>query len=68
MSSQSYQQTRWSLQDLLPAIEGPEFDQVLASLEETVSELEASRDKLSADIPVEEFLRLMALVERISVA
>jgi oligoendopeptidase F len=67
MTDQSYQQTRWSLQDLLPAIEGPEFDQVLASLEETVSELEASRDRLSADIPVEEFLHLMALVERISV-
>jgi oligoendopeptidase F len=66
MHSQPYQQTRWSLQDLLPAIEGPEFDQVLASLEEAVSELETSRDKLSADIPIEEFQRLMALVEQIS--
>jgi oligoendopeptidase F len=66
MSSQSYQQTRWSLQDLLPAIEGPEFDQLLASLEEAVSELEASRDKLSAGIPIEEFQRLLTLVERIS--
>ena len=66
MSNQSFQQRRWSLQDLLPAIEGPEFDQVLASLEAEVVELESSRDKLSPDIPVKEFLRLMAVVERIA--
>jgi oligoendopeptidase F len=66
MSSQSFQQTRWSLQDLLPAIKGPEFDQVMADLEEAVGELEASREQLSPDIPVEEFRRLLALVERIA--
>jgi oligoendopeptidase F len=66
MNNPSYQQARWSLQDLLPAIEGPEFEQLLASLEDAVAELEASRDKLSADIAVEEFRHLLALVEQIS--
>ena len=66
MNGQDYQQTRWSLQDLLPAIEGPEFDQLLASLEKAVSELESSRANLSPDIAIEEFQRLLDLVEQIS--
>jgi oligoendopeptidase F len=66
MSTQTFEQTRWSLGDLLPATEGPEFEQLLADLETAVAELEASRDQLTPDIPVQEFLRLMALVERIS--
>jgi oligoendopeptidase F len=66
MNRQDFQQTRWSLQDLLPAIEGPEFDQLLASLENAVSELEGSRANLSPDIAIEEFQRLLALVEQIS--
>jgi oligoendopeptidase F len=66
MTNQTFQQTRWSLQDLLPATEGPEFEQVLADLEAAVVDLEASRDQLSPDLPETEFCRLMALVEQIS--
>ena len=66
MSTETFEQTRWSLGDLLPATEGPEFEQLLADLETAVAELEASRDQLAPDIPVQEFLRLMALAERIS--
>ncbi|HSR30626.1 MAG TPA: oligoendopeptidase F, partial [Anaerolineae bacterium] len=66
MTVQTFEQTRWSLQDLLPATEGSEFDQLLADLEAAVSDLEASRDRLAPDIPIDEFLRLMALVEKIA--
>ena len=66
MSAQPFKQTRWSLDDLLPATQGAEFDQILADLEAAVSELEASRDQLSPDIPAGEFLRLMGLVEKMA--
>ena len=66
MSAQPFKQTRWSLDDLLPATQGAGFDQILADLEATVSELEASRDQLSPHIPKGEFLRLMALVAKMA--
>ncbi len=66
MSDYPFVQGRWSLQDLLSAIAGPEFDQLLADLEADVAKLEDSRDRLSADLPEAEFRDLMALVERIS--
>ena len=66
MTEESFAQTRWSLADLLPATEGPEFDQLLADLEAAAGELEASRDTLSPELSEESFLRLMALVEQIT--
>jgi oligoendopeptidase F len=66
MSAQPFKQARWSLDDLLPATQGAQFDQILADLKAAVSELEASRDQLSPDIPEGEFLRLMALVEKMA--
>jgi oligoendopeptidase F len=66
MSNQTFEQTRWSLQDLLTGTEGPEFDRVLAGLEAAVGELETSRDQLSPDMDAADFLRAMALVEKIA--
>ena len=66
MTEHTFEQTRWSLADLLPATEGPELDQLLADLEAAVVELEASRDTLSPDISEGSFLRLVALVEKIA--
>jgi oligoendopeptidase F len=66
MSTQSFELTRWSLEDLLPATKGPELDQILADLVSNVAELEACRDQLSPDLPEAEFQRLMAVVEKIS--
>lgn len=66
MNNHTFELGRWSLQDLLPAAEGPELDRMLAELEEAVSELEASREQLSPDIAEAEFLRLMGLVETIA--
>ena len=66
MTKHAFEQTRWSLEDLLPSVEGPQFDQYLADLEAAVAELEASRDTMSPQISEESFLHLMALVEKIS--
>jgi oligoendopeptidase F len=66
MTEHAFEQTRWSLEDLLPSVEGPQFDQYLADLKAAVAELEASRDTLSPQISEESFLHLMALVEKIS--
>jgi oligoendopeptidase F len=67
MSNQSFNLSRWSLDDLLPATTGPDLDRILADLESAVAELEASRDRLAPDLPESEFRRLMALVETISI-
>jgi oligoendopeptidase F len=66
MTEHTFEQTRWSLADLLPAVEGPEFEQYLADLEAAVGELEASRETLSPEISDESFLRLLGLVETIA--
>jgi oligoendopeptidase F len=66
MSIQTFEQIRWSLQDLLTTTEGSEFDRVLADLEAAVSELEAGRDQLSPDMAAADFSRVMALVEKIA--
>jgi len=66
MADYPFQQARWSLQDLLPATEGDAFEQILGDLEAAVSALEASRSQVAPDLPTEEFLRLMALVDKIT--
>jgi oligoendopeptidase F len=66
MNDRVFVRTRWSLEDLLPATTGPEFDEILAGLEEAITQLEANRDALSPDIPGEGFCQLMVLVEKIA--
>jgi len=66
MTDATFEQTRWSLADLLPATEGPELDRTLAELEAAVSTLEASREQLSPDMEAAEFQRLLDLVEQIA--
>jgi len=66
MTDTTFEQTRWSLADLLPATEGPELDRILTELEAAVSALEASREQLSPDMDSAEFQRLLGLVEQIA--
>jgi oligoendopeptidase F len=61
-----FEQTRWSLDDLLPATSGPEFDQILADLEEAVVELESWRKRLSPDIKEGDFQELMRSYESLT--
>jgi oligoendopeptidase F len=51
---------------LLPARQGPEFDQILADLESAVAQLEAGRERLSPDLSTDDFRRFMALAEQIA--
>jgi oligoendopeptidase F len=67
MEAREFQNTRWSLKDLLPATSGPKMDRILADLEDAVVRLEASRDQLSADMAGEEFGHLMNTVEEIAI-
>lgn len=66
MSEQNLELPRWSLADLLPATSGPELERVLTELEDSLAKLEASRDRLSPDLPEEEFGRIMTLVESVT--
>ena len=66
MSDQTFEVTRWSLADLLPATSGPEFEQTLAELEGAVGELEGARDRLSPDLAESDFQQLMELVQSIT--
>ena len=50
MKEHNYEQTGWSLDALLPAHKGPELDQILAELEQQVTQFEASRERLSPEI------------------
>jgi oligoendopeptidase F len=66
MGDPTFELSRWSLDDLLPAAKGPGLDRLLAELEDAVSALEASREHLSPDLSTAEFERLMGLVETIA--
>ena len=66
MNRQRFVQSKWSLQDLLPATEGPELDRIVGDLEADVVELEANRKRLAPDLAEDDFVRLMALVERVA--
>jgi oligoendopeptidase F len=63
MNSQPLTPGRWSLQDLLPATDGPAFDQLLADLEGLVVELESRRDQLSPDMPAATFRDCLDKIE-----
>jgi len=66
LSTDQYQQSRWSLDDLLSATSGPELDQMLSSLDEKVTELEGCRERLSPDVSADEFDGLLGLYESIT--
>jgi oligoendopeptidase F len=63
---EQFEQTGWSLEDLLPATTGPEFDRMAADLEACVAEMESWRDRLSLEISAEDFVELMRLHEKIN--
>ncbi|MFC2030352.1 M3 family oligoendopeptidase [Chloroflexota bacterium] len=66
MSEYSFELSRWSLDDLLPATSGPELEEIIQELDDTVGQLEASREQLSPDLPAADFAQLMGRVEGIS--
>lgn len=66
METRRFEQTRWSLEDLLPATTGAEFDRILADLEEAVAEMEGWRERLSPQVSEEDLTRLIKLYESIT--
>jgi len=60
-----FKQTRWSLSDLFPSSNSPEFKQTLKELESKVAEFIKVRKELSADIQPKRFLEIIALLEEI---
>jgi oligoendopeptidase F len=67
MEDSTFELSSWSLVDLLPATSGPDFEQIVSDLEEAVSELEASRGKLSPELPLDDFAHLLNLMEQIAI-
>ncbi len=57
---------RWSLADLLPSTDGPQFGGVLGRLEEAVRGLEAARAGLGPEIPLAQFETLVARFEEVT--
>jgi len=52
----SYHQSPWSLNDLFPGLDSPEFEAAFASLESQVAEFENLRPELKSDMDVERFM------------
>jgi oligoendopeptidase F len=63
-SNEQYQQTRWSLQDLLPAAAGP----ALAELEAATVAIEVLRPTLSPEMTGDDFARCVTALETFSAA
>ena len=62
----TYSQSPWSLSDLFPSSDSPEMKAGFDELDVKVVEFEALRPSLSADMPEETFLDLIARLEAIS--
>jgi oligoendopeptidase F len=61
MKTDSFEQTGWTLETLLPAREGEEFERLLADLEQLVVRFESRREMLSPEIAGDEFLEVLRL-------
>lgn len=59
----TYEQTRWSLDDLFPAADSPELEAAFKTIEGQVVAFESVRGKLSADISAESFLEILRASE-----
>jgi len=67
VTEQEFEQSGWTLEALLPAHEGKEFERILAGLEQQMAQFEAGRERLSPDMAADEFLDLMRCYEEIYV-
>lgn len=63
----TYQQERWSLDDLFPGHETNEFKDAMAKLEGSIEVFEKRRDQLDVEIDEEDFLAIVAELEEIAI-
>ena len=64
-NEKTFQQTRWSLDDLFPSSTSPQYQQVRQELDSKVSEFEKGRPELKDELKSERFLEMIALLEDI---
>ena len=64
-TEKTFQQTRWSLDDLFPSSISPEYQQVRQELDSKVSVFEKGRPELKDELKSERFLEMIALLEDI---
>ncbi len=64
-TEKTFQQTRWSLDDLFPSSTSPQYQQVRQELDSKVSEFEKGRPELKDELKSERFLEMIALLEDI---
>jgi oligoendopeptidase F len=65
-SSNPYEQSRWSLNDLFPSSDSEELKHAFGSLEELVTDFESRRDELKDDVHAEEFIEIIKKLEEIT--
>jgi oligoendopeptidase F len=66
MKEKTYQPTPWSLQDLYPAADSPEFEASFQELETLVTEFEKVREILSEDISVDAFMDAIHQLDKVT--
>ncbi len=62
----TYQQTGWTLAQLLPAAEGAEVEAFIQQLQTAVAEVEAARPTLSPELTDAEFVKILRAIETIA--
>ena len=65
MARGDYQQERWSLDDLFPALDAPQVSQALEEIEALVSEIEGYRARLGEALPADELQALLGSYDRL---
>ncbi len=65
--NEQYQQTKWTLEAILPAPAGPDLEQALADLEAATAAIEALRPDLSPDMAGEDFAWAVQALETFAV-
>lgn len=63
----TYQQERWSLDDLFPGHETQEFKDAMATLEGSIEAFEKRRPELDVEISEEDFLKIVSELEEIAI-
>lgn len=66
MENGKYSLERWSLKDLFPELDSPEFKQAHEELEKRLKNFEAVRGELTADLSGARFVEILAFYEQIS--
>lgn len=64
MTTTTYKQERWSLEDLFPAIDSPKIQAAREELVGMIDDFEGVRDKLVPDLAEEEFGRILETYEQ----